>query len=204
MTRMTEIRLYGHLGRRFGRSHRYAVRSPAEAVRALCCTLPGFRDAVIGEASAPESHRYRVLVGRDPRGPDTLHEPANQIIRIVPVTAGAGRGLGMVIVGALLVALSWYTGGLSLTAAQAWAAGGTALAGYAAGVVGTALVLTGVSMLLAPKIKSEGQKEQPGSHGFDGAENTIGQGLSVPICYGRLVVGSQLVASSMVAEQVSV
>lgn len=146
---------------------------------------------------------YRVLVGRKPRGPDELHDPAADTIRIVPVIAGAGRGLGMAIVGAILVALSFYTGGASLTLAQAWAAGGTALMSYAAGVVGTALFLAGVSMMLAPKIQRK-DSEQPQSHGFDGAENTVAQGNPVQICYGRLVVGSQLIASSMVAEQVAV
>lgn len=54
---MMLILLYGHLGRRFGRVHRYAAHSPAEAVRALCDTLPGFRQALI------EGGAYRVLRG---------------------------------------------------------------------------------------------------------------------------------------------
>ena len=34
--RIRTVRLYGWLGRAFGREHRLAVASPAEAVRALC------------------------------------------------------------------------------------------------------------------------------------------------------------------------
>ena len=38
---MTTILLYGQL-RRFGRSFRLSVRTPAEAIKALCVQIPGF------------------------------------------------------------------------------------------------------------------------------------------------------------------
>lgn len=38
---MTTIRLYGQL-RQFGKSFRLSVRSPAEAIKALCVQIPGF------------------------------------------------------------------------------------------------------------------------------------------------------------------
>ena len=38
---MTTILLYGQL-RQFGRSFRLSVRSPAEAIKALCVQIPGF------------------------------------------------------------------------------------------------------------------------------------------------------------------
>lgn len=44
--RIRTVRLYGWLGRAFGREHRLAVASPAEAVRALCALLPGFEKAL--------------------------------------------------------------------------------------------------------------------------------------------------------------
>ena len=36
MARLTTIRLYGALGARFGRVHKLAVQTSAEAVKALC------------------------------------------------------------------------------------------------------------------------------------------------------------------------
>lgn len=41
MARLTTIRLYGALGARFGRVHKLAVQTSAEAVKALCINLDG-------------------------------------------------------------------------------------------------------------------------------------------------------------------
>ena len=38
---LTTIRLFGQL-RSFGKSYRLSVRTPAEAIKALCVQLPGF------------------------------------------------------------------------------------------------------------------------------------------------------------------
>jgi len=50
------ILLYGSLGCQFNKVHRYDVVSPAEAVKALCATLNGFKK-VFAEGS------YRILIG---------------------------------------------------------------------------------------------------------------------------------------------
>lgn len=197
---MLTVLLYGHLGKRFGRRHRYDVRSPAEAVRALCATIPGFR-AYLAEHSAPG---YRVLVGKDPRDFDTLSLPADEAIKIVPVTAGAGRGLGSVILGAALIGFGVMTGGAGLGLQAAWAAGGMTFAGYLSANIGLALVLGGVSQMLAPQPKTSGTPERPEnkpSYVFDGPVNTAAQGNPVPVCYGRLIVGSQVISAGMVAEE---
>lgn len=39
---MTRIELGGVLGKTFGKTHERLVRTTAEAVRALCCTIDGF------------------------------------------------------------------------------------------------------------------------------------------------------------------
>jgi predicted phage tail protein len=197
---MLTVLLYGHLGRRFGRRHRYDVRSPAEAVRALCATIPGFR-VYLAEHSAPG---YRVLVGKDARDLDTLAMPANEAIKIVPVTAGAGKGLGSVILGAALIGFGVMTGGAGLGLGAAWEAGGTVFAGYLAANIGLSLVLGGVAQMLAPQPKTPGTSDRPEnkpSYAFDGAVNTAAQGNPVPVCYGRLIVGSQVISAGMVAEE---
>jgi predicted phage tail protein len=194
------VLLYGHLGKRFGRRHRYDVRSPAEAVRALCATITGFRAYMI-EHSRPG---YRVLVGRDPRDLTTLAHPADGAIKIVPVTAGAGRGLGTVILGAALIGFGVSTGGASLGFSAAWKVGGLKLAGYFAANIGLSLVLGGVAQMLAPQPKTLGAPDRPEnkpSYAFDGAVNTAAQGNPVPVCYGRMIVGSQVISAGMVAEE---
>src|SRR5687768_11925691 len=95
---LIEIRLYGSLRREFGKSYRLAVRSAAEAVRALCVVVPGFKQHMV-EHSAPG---YRVWLGDAPINEvSELGHPPGRLIRIVPVTAGAKRGgIGGIIFGA--------------------------------------------------------------------------------------------------------
>jgi predicted phage tail protein len=199
---MLTVLLYGHLGKRFGRRHRYEVRSPAEAVRALCATIPGFR-VYLAEHSAPG---YRVLVGTESRDLETLAYPAREAIKIVPVTAGAGRGLGSVILGAALFMISgpggWLANTLYMEAGVSLVTAGAI--GVMAGQIGVSLMLGGVSQMLAPQPKTPGAPDRPEnkpSYAFDGAVNTAAQGNPVPVCYGRLIVGSQVISAGMVAEE---
>ena len=55
------IRLGGVLGKRFGRVHRLAVDSPAEALRALSVIKAGFREFM--ENSHKNGVAYRFLIG---------------------------------------------------------------------------------------------------------------------------------------------
>lgn len=201
---MKTILLYGFLGKQFGRVHHYDVSSPAEAIRALCATLTGFRKAL------SDGGAYRLLVG----GKDSLdklrisHPVSNrESIRIVPVVAGAGKGLGQILLGVAMIALAYPTGGMSLTAGAAWTAGGAQLAGYVGGSIGVALVLGGVSqMLFAPKAASSTEKaENVPSYAFDGAINTVNQGNPVPLLYGGpLIVGSQVISAGLAAEPLAI
>lgn len=194
---MKTIRLYGALGERFGRVWRMDVKSGAEAVRALCSQLPGFRQ-YLQVNSAPG---YRVLCDTTSRGKEELALPTSAAtIRIVPVVQGAGKGLGGIIVGAALI----------------WASNGTYGWGEAMGAtmssivqsVGISMVLGGVSSMLTktPKsgIESVEKAENRPSYAFDGAVNTAAQGNPVPWCYGGpIMVGSQVISAGLVTEQVA-
>jgi predicted phage tail protein len=47
---MRVIKLYGELGKKYGKLHRFLVGSPAEAIRALCANFPDFqRDMITAE-----------------------------------------------------------------------------------------------------------------------------------------------------------
>ncbi len=197
---MKTILLYGFLGRQFGRVHRYDVRTPAEAIRALSVTLQGFRQALVSGGA------YRVLVGgKEALNFERIGHPVSsrESIRIVPVIAGAGRGLGQVIVGAALI---YFSGGLAgAFGATATTAG---FAGITAGTftaIGVSLVIGGVSqMLFAPKTpESVERPENNPSFAFDGAVNTAAQGNPVPVLYGGpLIVGSQVISAGLSVEQI--
>lgn len=179
---MKTILLYGFLGRKFGRVHHYDVASPAEAVRAMCATLQGFRKAVV------DGGAYRVLVGgKQALSVDEVPNPVSdrESIRIVPVIAGAGRGVGQFIVGAILVAGGTYLG-------QTWAVN-----------LGVSLMIGGVAqMLFAPKTPETVDKPaNQASYAFDGAVNTAAQGNPVPVLYGGpLIVGSQVISAGLSVE----
>lgn len=185
------IRLYGKLGARFGRVHRLAVANAAEAARALCVLLPGFKQELA--TSEERGIRYAVFVGKENVGEDRLHEPpGNQDIRIAPVLHGSKRGgVLQTIVGVVLVVvgavISYFGGGLGAPIMK----------------IGAAMILGGVVQMLSPQPRGLSAKDSPNngaSYNFNGPVNTTAQGNPVPILYGRLVVGSAVISGGVYAE----
>jgi len=196
------ILLYGHLGQRFGKTHRYSVRSPAEAVRALCATLPGFRRAL------RDGGYYKVLRGgREALGLEQIPEPQSEreTLRIVPVVSGAGKGAGKILLGTALIAVGFMTGGATLGWGEAWSAGGTVLLGKVATSVGMSLLFSGVaqSLIKTPSAQGVEAVSNRPSYAFDGAVNTAAQGNPVPVCYGRMIVGSQVISAGLSVDQIA-
>lgn len=185
------IRLYGKLGARFGRVHRLAVANAAEAARALCVLLPGFKQELA--TSEERGIRYAVFVGKENVGEDRLHEPpGGQDIRIAPVLHGSKRGgVLQTIVGVVLVVvgavISYFGGGLGAPIMK----------------IGAAMILGGVVQMLSPQPRGLSAKDSPNngaSYNFNGPVNTTAQGNPVPILYGRLVVGSAVISGGVYAE----
>lgn len=177
---MITVKLYGHLGKKFGRIHRFDIKTPAEAIRALKANFSEFGQYLI-EHSAPG---YRIVTDLGPRSVEQLAEPGGKSIKIVPVVAGAkAAGLGQIIEGAVLVAVGYFTGFAPI--AQ----------------IGIAMMIGGASQMLF------GPPSQPGpnntknnpSYAFSGPVNTTAQGNPVPVCYGRMMVGSQVISGGMYA-----
>lgn len=193
---LREVRLYGRLGREFGRVFHLAVQTPAEAARALCAVLPGFRAAFLGDDGKAGYHVY----AGGPRaqlGPDQAQDlvPAAAPIRFVPAVEGAKRGgLGSVILGAALIGLAiWNPLGLF---AGEWAAF------HFTGAIGQALVLGGVVQMLSPQRRTAPTAENNPSYGMDaGALNNINAGSPVPLAYGRVVVGSVQISGGLATDE---
>lgn len=181
---MKTILLYGFLGRQFGRVHHYEVSSPGEAVRAMCATLKGFRKALV------DGGAYRVLVaGKQALCAEQVPHPVSdrESIRIVPVIAGAGKGWGQVILGAVLVVAGTYFG-------QGWVVN-----------IGASMIIGGAAQILfAPRTpESTDAPNNQASYTFDGAVNTAAQGNPVPVLYGGpLIVGSQVISAGLSVEPI--
>lgn len=160
-------------------------------MRALCVTLKGFRKAVV------DGGAYRVLVGgKQALSKDEVPYPVSdrESIRIVPVIAGAGNGVGQTILGVVLVVVGTFTtifsGGTSAVLVK----------------VGWSLIIGGVSQMLFAPTPPAGPADRPenlASYTFDGAVNTAAQGNPVSLLYGGpLIVGSQVISAGLSAEQI--
>lgn len=192
---MVTVLLYGHLAKQFGKRHLFDIVTPAEAVRALCANFKGFKQAIIQDGQAA----YHVLAGKEDRADEKdLHLPVGKIhtVKIIPSVAGKG-GLGKILLGAVLIGLSFYFPGVSGAL--------SGLLSSAASSIGFSLVLGGISTLLfappKPKNSSTERAENKPSYAFNGAVNTIGQGNPVPYFFGGpLRVGSQVISAGLSTE----
>lgn len=185
---MLVVYLYGHLAKAYGKRHELAVKSPAEAIRAFSANYKDFKQRVI------DGGGYRILAGTEDRA-DDIHLPTSRSIKIIPVVAGSG-GLGKIVLGAALIAASFYLPGTQfISAFSSFSFSASAIASS----VGFSLLLGGVSQLLFSPPKAEsGEGERPDnkpSYNFNGAVNTSGQGNAISLAYGRLRVGSQLISA---------
>lgn len=204
---MKVIRVYGRLARFLGRRvFRAEVASAAEAVRFLLANFPQL------EAHMIEQH-YRVRLGQRSIGGDDLHEPAGQAsISITPVIGGAG-GVGRIIAGVALVALSIVSFGAGafagIGAAGAW---GSSIVGG----IGASLAIGGVSQLLSPVPRIAGpgastlgngksdNNDPRKNYSFSGIQNVSRQGVPVPAGYGEMIVGSIVISAGIDVDQVTV
>lgn len=200
---MKTIILLGELGKRYGRKHMLDVKSPAEAVRALCANFKDFAGFV--STSTDRGVGYRVLNMREELTEDRLHEPASQRITIAPVVVGANflkklfGGVGAILTGAALIAASILFPPLGATVLF-----GTTTLATVAFSVGVSLALGGVAQMLAPQPKFDGpQEEQQPSYVFNGAVNTTAQGQPVPVGYGRMIVGSAVISAGVSVEDIT-
>ena len=199
MTSLRTIRLYGKLGTKFGRIHRLAVRSAAEAIRALCVVKPGFERELM--TSRDRGIGYAVFLDKKNLKQEQLTEAADdRDIRIAPILQGSGLGgIFKVIIGvALVVVATIMTGGTATVGALM-----SFEAGFLAGMVaniGFALMMSGVTQMLCPQPKGLAARNSPKnepSYTFNGPVNTTAQGGPVPLGCGRLLVGSAVISAGI-------
>lgn len=193
------IKLLGAAGRKFVREIDLAVKSPAEAVRALCANFPEFKAWVLEQHD--KGVAWRVVSGGHNVPQDHLRmENDDDLIVLAPVLIGkAGGGSGStwlgIIVGAALIAFAFVAIPIGLLAA------GTGIA-TGIGFIGAGLVLNGISTLLTPTPKLdpiagvEGARSKDlQSNLFSRNQSTSGQGEAVPLVYGNRLVRAPRVVS---------
>ena len=171
-----------------------AVRSPAEAVKALCVQIPGFERFLSNAKS--RGVEFAVFRGKKNLAEKELGFAGGGDIRIAPVIAGSKRGGALqTIVGAVLIVV-----GLVIT-------GGTFGAGAPFGsaliMMGGSMMLGGVIQMLSPQqggLKQSASPENMPSYAFGSAKNTTASGNPVPICIGERRWGGAIISASIYAE----
>lgn len=202
---MVEVKLLGELGRRFGRSYRFAANSPREVISALSNQLAGFKEYFI---NAHENGVGFKLIDEDLEGMmyENVLMPCRRLI-IAPVISGSGA-TGKILLGVALIGLAFVSFGGSVAAGSLFA-GFAAGQGFALGSgilfsLGLSLVFTGVSSLLTPQARLENPNSDTArkdSFLFDRAAELTTQGQPVPVLYGRFWAGSPLIISSAITTQ---
>lgn len=220
-----KILLLDELGERWGKTHVYHnLRSPIEALKLLYINHPDLKKYF---ATAHEDGiGFTVVQAGEFLGYEDLGLPLgkNDLV-ITPVITGSG-GVGKVLAGVAMIGLvAISAGGLApaltgiftntgFTAATSGFLGATGSA--IIGKLGVALVLSGVSEMLAPQPQlpdfdfeapvsgftggaggitrgSDGSQ----SYAYTGAANTVGLGKTIPVVYGKALVGGHILSTNI-------
>ncbi|MDG9785845.1 tail assembly protein [Acinetobacter johnsonii] len=185
------IKLYGVLGKKFGKEFHLAVESTREAVKALSVQVPGFEQFML--TAHEQGLAFAVFQDDENIGEDQIDfETGAKVIKIVPKVIGAGgNGVLQTILGAVMVVVGVVM--LYIPGAQP----------FAASVIGAGIgmMVGGIAQMMMPKM-DEGDQNQDGNRankGFGGAVTTIAQGNPVPILYGQREVGGFIVNAGQFA-----
>ena len=200
---LRKIKLYGELAKFVGHKE-FEVKADTlrHAVSFLINNFEGIEKYM-------NPRHYQVKIGNYAVDESELSYPIGQEdIHFIPVIAGAGRGVGKILLGAALIGLAFVVpGGLTLSSGISTGFG-FANAGFLAKslvYVGASLALQGGSELLFPLPKPpkfESEEDPRLSFSFGGTQQTGRAGTPVPLVYGEKFTGSVVISGSIDTEQV--
>ena len=201
---LRKIKLYGELAKFVGHKE-FEVKADtlSHAVSFLINNFAG-----VEEYMSPKY--YQVKVGNYVIDENEIQHPIGQEdIHFVPVIQGAGRGVGKILLGGALIALSFGVGGVFANPLAFGAKGfGFASAGLGAKAafgIGAGLLLSGVSDMLfpVPEMPEFSSEQDPRiSFNFSGTQQTSRAGTPVPVVYGEIFTGSVVISGAVDTEQV--
>ena len=194
---LSKIKVYGRLARFLGkRTFEAEISSPTDAFKFLLANFPRLESHMMEQS-------YCVKIGDYEIGETELNIPVGQQeVKIVPVVAGARKGLGRFILGAVLIGAAVFapTVGLGLgqgTSAFAFGTSGGGALLAAAGNLGIYLALSGAAQMLTPTEDLGGASDDPASFTFNGIQNTIRAGVAIPVVYGEIFTGSLVISGGV-------
>ena len=179
---MTIVNIHGILGREYGNSFLLSLPNPKDVLEAIDCNRQGFLQRLV--ELQREGLCYDMIINkkRITNGPDMDHMSNPATVDLVPAISGSGP-----LMAPLLMTTGLFT------------AGSTALA-FAASIANFVL-FAAISYALTPKPENEAleisSKASKSSLIFSNTVNLASQGSPVPIGYGRLLVGSQVIQATI-------
>ncbi|WP_347254393.1 tail assembly protein [Leminorella grimontii] len=157
----------------------------SEALRGLILQIPGLQRHI-----ASDFYRVRIA-GRD-IDEGGLHAGMlsplrdDDVIHIIPRAVGAKNSMGIIqfVAGAAMVIVGIFSsayGGAGMIAA------------------GAGMMLGGIATMLTkmPKTKTANDGEGNNNTAFSNLDNTVAQGQPVPLCYGRMMIGSKVLSQGL-------
>ena len=176
---MTIINIHGILAREYGKSFILSLPNPKDVLEAIDCNKQGFLQRLI--ELQREGFCYDMIINktRITHGPDMENMSNPTTIDLVPAIAGSGEVIGM----AIAATFTFLTGGST----AAW--------------IVNAIIMAAISYALTPKPENEALELTAGSSKgsliFSNNANLANQGSPVPLGYGRLIVGSQVIQATI-------
>ena len=202
---LRKVKLYGELAKFVGhKEFEVKVDTVGKAVSFLIHNFPGI------EAYMSPNY-YQVKVGNYEIDKNEIDYPVGrEDIHFIPMISGAGRGMGKVLLGAVLIGIAIAAPGAGFAFGKGgigFMATGAAPSVFMAGVgnLGVALTLMGVSEMLFPlpePQKFNSEEDPQLSFNFSGVQNTSRAGTPVPIVYGEIITGSVVISAAIDTNQV--
>lgn len=192
---LTTVNLRGRIARHFGKSFKLDVTSPREAVRALCCVVPGFESYLV--KSEEQGLCFGVFVNGANIGEGQLADASGRsVITIEAIPTGSKRGgLLQTVLGVALIAVSFFF-------PPAWAVAGVAMSTVAFSM-GVSLALGGVVQMLTPQMTGlngiEATENRP-NYAFGPPVNTTAQGNPIPVLLGEREIGGAVLSAGVYIE----
>ena len=191
---MTSVIIHGKLGKIFGENHVFKVNKMSEVVNAINANSPGFKQKILSDCRTGNDYYFLDAKNGNKeykRPEEFLNSKPPEELHIVPIICGSG-GLEMFFVGFIM-------------SAAAYGPAMTKIATFFF-MVGVSLMIQGIMTILFPieppdQISRELEsKIDTSSYIFSSLKNNAVQGFPIPLLYGELRVGSNIISTNVISE----
>ena len=192
---LKKIKVYGKLRQFLGQSYfEAAVKSPQQAFAFLKANFEGIEKHM-------NDQLYKIKMGGRVVTEEFLTMSGQGDIQIIPVATGALPAIGGLLLTGFATEIGVFVAGVTALKAAAVTA--------VISTIGTALILQGVSSIIAPtqpasNISQVGDTDPSirGSYSFSGIQNVSNAGVPIPIIYGSVFTGSVIISAGSDTAQV--